>query len=382
MTFISYAQNFEDVMLWRALKRVEHGFYVDVGANDPDLHSVTKAFYERGWRGINVEPVPQWAAQLRNRRPEDVNLQLAAAARPGELMLYELPDTGLSTSSLAIASRHSQDHDMQLVERLVRAETLTTICRQVRVGPIHFLKIDVEGAERDVLEGLDLSIIRPWIILVEATLPLTQDESHAAWEPILERGAYRFAYFDGLNRFYVASERADLLRAFDRPPSVFDEFVPAAQAAAERACHEAQEQAAAAARTIRQLEQRIARAEHAAAAEQRRKVAAAAAAAASEQRARAQSMRASAAEELAYRHAARALDAENQVRALTDSRCWRYTAPVRWLVDGMRGRRDPAAEAAPATAAAARTQPPGPEPLSPRARAIHAHLSTILQKRH
>ena len=27
--FISYAQNFEDVMLWRALKHVEKGFYID-----------------------------------------------------------------------------------------------------------------------------------------------------------------------------------------------------------------------------------------------------------------------------------------------------------------------------------------------------------------
>ena len=41
MSFISHAQNFEDVMLWRALKHIEHGFYVDVGANDPDVHSVT-----------------------------------------------------------------------------------------------------------------------------------------------------------------------------------------------------------------------------------------------------------------------------------------------------------------------------------------------------
>ena len=43
--FISYAQNFEDVILWRALNHVENGFYVDVGAMDPTEHSVTKAFY-------------------------------------------------------------------------------------------------------------------------------------------------------------------------------------------------------------------------------------------------------------------------------------------------------------------------------------------------
>src|SRR4051812_19442188 len=60
MTFISYAQNYEDIMLFRALRHVADGFYVDVGANSPDEHSVTKAFYERGWRGINIEPVMEY----------------------------------------------------------------------------------------------------------------------------------------------------------------------------------------------------------------------------------------------------------------------------------------------------------------------------------
>ncbi len=45
MTFISFAQNAEDVMLWRALGHVRAGFYIDVGAQDPELDSVTHAFY-------------------------------------------------------------------------------------------------------------------------------------------------------------------------------------------------------------------------------------------------------------------------------------------------------------------------------------------------
>ena len=56
MSIVSYSQNFEDVMLWRALKDVENGFYIDVGANHPAIDSVTKLFYENGWSGINIEP--------------------------------------------------------------------------------------------------------------------------------------------------------------------------------------------------------------------------------------------------------------------------------------------------------------------------------------
>src|SRR5262245_34491258 len=73
MAFVSYAQNLEDVMLWRALHHVDAGFYIDVGAWSPDVDSVTRAFSERGWRGINVEPSPHYFNQLVERRPADIN---------------------------------------------------------------------------------------------------------------------------------------------------------------------------------------------------------------------------------------------------------------------------------------------------------------------
>jgi hypothetical protein len=67
MRFISYAQNFEDVMLWRALKGLKKGFYIDVGAHDPEVDSVTKAFYDRGWCGINIEPAEVPFRRLHDR---------------------------------------------------------------------------------------------------------------------------------------------------------------------------------------------------------------------------------------------------------------------------------------------------------------------------
>lgn len=77
--FVSYAQNCEDVILWRALRHVEHGFYIDAGANDPDMDSVTKAFYERGWRGINIEPIEEWHERLKAHRPQILILHLPLA---------------------------------------------------------------------------------------------------------------------------------------------------------------------------------------------------------------------------------------------------------------------------------------------------------------
>lgn len=231
MTFVSYAQNYEDVMLFRALRGVAHGFYIDVGAQDPVEDSVTKAFYASGWRGINIEPVTHWFQRLVADRPHDINLQMAVSDGPGQLHLYEVVDSGLSTTNPSFAARHAQaGHEIH--ESDVSCLTLDEICATHGVGEIHFLKIDCEGAEAAALRGISLEQTRPWVILLEATEPNGQIPAYEEWEPLLTGRGYHFVYEDGLNRFYVADERAELDAAFSHPPNVFDYFIRASEAAA------------------------------------------------------------------------------------------------------------------------------------------------------
>ena len=67
--FVSNAQNGEDVVLWRALGDLPRGRYVEVGANHPLIDSVSRAFYDRGWSGVCVEPLPTFAGELRAGPP-------------------------------------------------------------------------------------------------------------------------------------------------------------------------------------------------------------------------------------------------------------------------------------------------------------------------
>lgn len=85
---ISYAQNAEDVVLERAFKGRSSGLYIDVGAADPNVHSVTRHFYDKGWRGINIDPLPMWHQELEAARPRDVNLLMGISNKPGELVLH------------------------------------------------------------------------------------------------------------------------------------------------------------------------------------------------------------------------------------------------------------------------------------------------------
>ena len=222
--FISYAQNFEDVMLWRALKGFPVGNYVDIGAQGPTHFSVTKAFYDRGWRGINIDAVPEIVERLKTNRPEDTNHTFFVGVGDGELDVFQIGDTGISTCRKDYAERHQRaGHPISKIR--VEVRTLTSILEESEItnDRFHFLKIDVEGAEADVLLGLDLEKFRPWIVVVEATEPNSTTPS-LEFEPLLLAKRYNYVYFDGLNRFYVAEEKPDLTQAFQSPPCVFDDF--------------------------------------------------------------------------------------------------------------------------------------------------------------
>lgn len=222
MTFISYAQNFEDVILWRALKHIENGTYVDVGAQDPVVDSVSRAFYEHGWRGVHVEPVPLYAERLRRDRPDEIVLQAALGAEVGTIALNVIPDTGLSTAVDSTAQRH-HDAGFETQRTHVPLLTLKSALGMLAGCEVHWLKIDVEGFEEEVLKGWDSSVLRPWVMVIEATVPGSAEADYASWDPIVLAAGYQFVYFDGLNRFYVANEHTDLVPAFRMPPNVFDD---------------------------------------------------------------------------------------------------------------------------------------------------------------
>lgn len=223
VTFVSYAKNFEDVMLWRALQHVANGFYIDIGAQDPVVDSVSLAFYEHGWRGVHIEPTPHYAEKLRQARPDETVIQAAVGAASGTISFFEIPDTGLSTGDKEIAERH-RAQGFHVREMVVPCLTLTEALDPYSGREIHWMKIDVEGFERQVIEGWDAGKIRPWIVVMASIEPRSNQEAHPAWESLVIGQGYRYAYCDGLNLYYVSEVRPDLLKAFDCPPNCSDFF--------------------------------------------------------------------------------------------------------------------------------------------------------------
>lgn len=219
---LSYAQNLEDYHLSLLFADVAAGTYVDVGGGHPVADNVSYWFYLKGWRGLVVEPQQQLAALYPHVRPRDA-IETCLVGRTDGHADFHIVDRlhGFSTTVEAHAASAKEFGAGYRTERKPM-QTLTSLAAKHGLDRIDFLKVDVEGAELEVLAGNDWRRVRPRVVVVEAIAPGSMAEAHAGWEPVLTGNGYRFAYFDGLNRFYVAEDAAHLADRFPAEKTPWD----------------------------------------------------------------------------------------------------------------------------------------------------------------
>ena len=224
---ISYAQNAEDVVLLRAFRDNPGGVYVDVGAGHPVDGSLTKNLIDLlGWTGVDIEPQADLCRALAEHHPRSSVVECCVGA-PGRRTFYRLPDNwGMGTLDPEVAQRHSVS-GWDVVEHEVAVVPLDDVLEGRVLPEFELLKIDVEGAEREVLDTLSLDYWQPQVVVIEATRPATTEPSHSEWEAYLTRADYRLCLFDGLNRFYVSPSAGHLEASLRAPANIFDRFVPA-----------------------------------------------------------------------------------------------------------------------------------------------------------
>ncbi|MEM9599992.1 MAG: FkbM family methyltransferase [Pseudomonadota bacterium] len=206
--FRSHAQSLEDASLFKALHDVRAGTYLDIGAYHPLRDSVSAGFFERSWRGISVDPLPGLDAVYARERPDDIFISAAVSTQAGTAVLSRVEGTGLSAID--------GDGEDRITVRTIR---LADLFDQMD-GPVHWMKVDVEGHESAVLDSWDDHSKRPWVLCLEC-----DGEAEPDWHGALVARDYDYVRYDGLNRFYLHRDQASRRDGLAIPPGVRDRIL-------------------------------------------------------------------------------------------------------------------------------------------------------------
>ncbi len=221
---IFYSQVGEDAILASVFSKEVgegKGFYIDVGAHEPKAINVSYYFYKKGWKGISIEPIKRYFDKLQSIRPNDTNLNILVGKEEGEETLNEVvPEKGQEWASALSTTKKDQKETLEkqnykMASYKVPVTTMNKVFEKYvpKDQDVHFLKIDVEGSEKDVLLGLDLKKHRPIVVCIEVMSPGAIDGSKE-WGSILRDADYTLVLFDGLNNYYVRKESPDIVARF------------------------------------------------------------------------------------------------------------------------------------------------------------------------
>ena len=184
----------EDLFMELLFDFREKGTYVEIGTNDPTASvSYTQKFYNRGWRGISVEPCIKEFEALKKSRPEDINLNICIGDKNGQRSFYEPRDSQAASLMPHLASRWGK-----VKVRTVNVSTLETMLNEFLESEIDFMVIDAEGMELEILKSNDWRKYKPKALIIE-----TVHHHYKEIVDYLKLYGYMIVYINHLNSIFV-----------------------------------------------------------------------------------------------------------------------------------------------------------------------------------
>ena len=179
----------------------ESGFFVEVGANEPDM-ILSQTFHleeNLNWKGILVEPIDYLCEKLREKRLGSKTFEVACTSKEkAGITTLKIPVIGdheiTGHACLEVNVDHSLLHETRDVE--VKAVTLNSILKNENISKVDFLSIDVEGTELDVLKGFDLWKYSPELIIIEDRMVFLSKHLY------LKKHGYQVFRRTGFNNWY------------------------------------------------------------------------------------------------------------------------------------------------------------------------------------
>lgn len=196
-----FAEFAEDVFIDRILQNTKKGFYVDVGCYHPYKGSLTYKLYKRNWSGLNIDISKISKDLFELSRKKDINLNLAVTDYDGEIFYYE--NSPINQQNSLIKANDNQK------KIKIKCNTLNTILDTHKISSIDFLNIDVEGAELNVIKGIDFKKYKPKLISIENNELFINDYINSEIFKILSNNKYTYINKIGVTNFFLIKDLAD-----------------------------------------------------------------------------------------------------------------------------------------------------------------------------
>lgn len=202
-----HAQFGEDRILERIFSNEKQGYCVEVGAYDGRTGSATYLFERRGWHCLLVEPIPELVEEITRHR-RCILKPCAASSQEGEATLFVAESVEQMSTLDLTPAYHQWIREMggSVKEITVRTAPLNTLLAEAGFPQVHFITVDVEGHELEVLRGFDLERYKPRIVIIEENVPQPTLARYMA-----ERGYVNFKR-TGVNEWYAHEADEELIQ--------------------------------------------------------------------------------------------------------------------------------------------------------------------------
>ena len=166
----SFSQCGEDLIvayIFTALG-INHGNYLDVGGHHPFHLNNTFYFYQRGWRGVNVDPICERIELFKIKRPEDISICAGLGGKDQIKEFYLMDAETLSTFDHDIYKAYLAAGHSLKEKRNIRFVNVKTFLAEVGISNIDLLSVDIEGDDKAIVSEVVDCGIRPKVIICES----------------------------------------------------------------------------------------------------------------------------------------------------------------------------------------------------------------------
>jgi FkbM family methyltransferase len=198
--------------VFRALRINGNINYCDIGANMPWAISNTAKFYlnnDHKYIGVLVEPDPILYSILKCKRSKDKVVNCGIKSNDVDenmLNFYMINPSTLNTFSKTEAENYKElGYKIKEIQQ-VKVININTLLKEYFINQqLHFLSIDVEGLDYEILSSLNFNLFRPICICIE-TINFVKSgmatKDLRILELLEENGYFEFA-FTGINSIFI-----------------------------------------------------------------------------------------------------------------------------------------------------------------------------------